>query len=171
MGYASRLAARVFSYASSHRQDYDHIPRPLLHQSYSTGWNEKKLNGSTMKDRSDDPSHHERTLSPRSYISLPKGWDLRGGGGLFTFSLFQFVHIIQRISTSVPSDQISMNNNFMSLNNYLFFFCSSFVCEFNSSMSGALTRDARELHASYTLGSLYGAWKGRPLRSSEWFRP
>ena len=26
-----------------------------------------------MKDRSDDPSHHERTLLPRSYISL--GWD------------------------------------------------------------------------------------------------
>ena len=25
----------------------------------------------TMKDRSDDPSHHERTLLPRSYISLP----------------------------------------------------------------------------------------------------
>ena len=25
---------------------------------------------STMKDRSDDPSHHERTLLPRSYISL-----------------------------------------------------------------------------------------------------
>ena len=24
-----------------------------------------------MKDRSDDPSHHERTLIPRSYISLP----------------------------------------------------------------------------------------------------
>ena len=23
------------------------------------------------KDRSDDPSHHERTLLPRSYISLP----------------------------------------------------------------------------------------------------
>ena len=23
-----------------------------------------------MKDRSDDPSHHERTVSPRSYISL-----------------------------------------------------------------------------------------------------
>ena len=27
--------------------------------------------GSTMKDRSDDPLHHERTLLPRSYISLP----------------------------------------------------------------------------------------------------
>ena len=24
-----------------------------------------------MKDRSDDPSHHERTLLPRSYLSLP----------------------------------------------------------------------------------------------------
>ena len=28
-------------------------------------------NGSTMKDRSDDPSHHEQMLLPRSYISLP----------------------------------------------------------------------------------------------------
>ena len=26
-----------------------------------------------MKDRSDDPSHHERTLLPRSYISLQNG--------------------------------------------------------------------------------------------------
>ena len=45
-----------------------------------------------MKDRSDDPSHHERTLLPRSYISLP--WSavfgvdaavpdvFSGGGGL-----------------------------------------------------------------------------------------
>ena len=41
-----------------------------LHQSWSTGWNMKWLNGSTMKDRSDAPSHHERTLLPRSYISL-----------------------------------------------------------------------------------------------------
>ena len=29
-----------------------------------------QLNESTMKDRSDDPSHHDRTLLPRSYISL-----------------------------------------------------------------------------------------------------
>ena len=27
-----------------------------------------------MKDRSDDPSHHERTLLPRSYISLLLWW-------------------------------------------------------------------------------------------------
>ena len=26
-----------------------------------------------MKNRSDDPSHHERTLLPRSYISLREG--------------------------------------------------------------------------------------------------
>ena len=26
-----------------------------------------------MKDRSDDPSHHQQTLLPRSYISLPTG--------------------------------------------------------------------------------------------------
>ena len=42
-----------------------------LHQSWSTGWNEKQLNGTTTKDRPDDPSHHERTLLPRSYILLP----------------------------------------------------------------------------------------------------
>ena len=27
-----------------------------------------------MKDRSDDPSHHERTLLPQSYISLLASW-------------------------------------------------------------------------------------------------
>ena len=31
---------------------------------------------STMKDRSDDPSHHERTLLPRSYSSLLNGRDI-----------------------------------------------------------------------------------------------
>ena len=31
-----------------------------------------ELNRPTMKDRSDDPSHNERTLLPRSYISLPR---------------------------------------------------------------------------------------------------
>ena len=30
----------------------------------------------SMKDRSDDPSHHERTLLPLSYISLPKSCTL-----------------------------------------------------------------------------------------------
>ena len=39
-----------------------HISPPLLHQSWSTGRNEKWRNGSTMTDRSGDPSHHERTI-------------------------------------------------------------------------------------------------------------
>ena len=32
-----------------------------------------------MKDRSDDPSHYERTLLPRSYISLPRAKEEGGG--------------------------------------------------------------------------------------------
>ena len=47
-----------------------HIPQPVLYQTWSTGWNKKWLNGFTMNDRSDDPSHHERTLLPRSYSLL-----------------------------------------------------------------------------------------------------
>ena len=31
-----------------------------------------------MKDRSDDPSHHERTLLPRSYISLLTEAEVKG---------------------------------------------------------------------------------------------
>ena len=34
------------------------------------------MSNRTMKNRSDDPSYHERTLLPRSYISL---WDEEGG--------------------------------------------------------------------------------------------
>ena len=41
-----------------------HIPQPLLHQSWSTGWNEKYLNGSTPW-RIDQTTH--RTMSERSY--------------------------------------------------------------------------------------------------------
>ena len=44
-----------------------HIPRPLLHLLWSAGWNEKYLNVSTMKDRSDDQSHHERSLVLNTY--------------------------------------------------------------------------------------------------------
>ena len=47
-----------------------HIPQPLLHQSRSTGWNEKQLNESTMKDRSDDPLLHEQTLLPHKYMDV-----------------------------------------------------------------------------------------------------
>ena len=41
-----------------------------------------------MKDRSDDPSHHERTLLPRSYISLLYvKWIRKEGHGLFNEAL------------------------------------------------------------------------------------
>ena len=39
-----------------------HTPRPLLHQSWSTNWNKKYFKGSTIRDRSDNPSHHELML-------------------------------------------------------------------------------------------------------------
>ena len=44
-----------------------HYPTPwsLLHLWWSTGWNQKWLNESTMKDWSDDPSHHQQTLLPQ----------------------------------------------------------------------------------------------------------
>ena len=67
MGYSFRLTAKVL--LCTIPQTGLHIPQPLLHQSWNTGWNEKQLNGS-MKDRSNDTLHHEQTLLPRSYISL-----------------------------------------------------------------------------------------------------
>ena len=57
-----RLTARVLLYAPSHRQD----------STYQEHWLEREIAQwvHPMKDRSDDPSHHERKLLPRSYISL-----------------------------------------------------------------------------------------------------
>ena len=65
-----RLTARVLLYAPSHRQDLAHTtvfitPVVVL-------WLEREIAQwvHTIKDRSDDPSHHKRTLLPRRYISL-----------------------------------------------------------------------------------------------------
>ena len=54
IGYSYRLAARVLLYAPSHRQD-----TPVVEH-----WLEREIAQwvHPMKDRSDDPSHHERTL-------------------------------------------------------------------------------------------------------------
>ena len=67
MGYSFQLGARVLLYAPSHRQDNTYHGLCYTSRGALVGMR----NGSTMKDRSDDPSHHERTLLPRSYISLP----------------------------------------------------------------------------------------------------
>ena len=45
-----------------------HLAEHWLERDYSSM-------GHTMKDRSDDPSHHERTLLPWSYISWSTGWN------------------------------------------------------------------------------------------------
>ena len=52
-----------------------HIPRPLL--PVVEHWLEQEIAQwvHSMKDQSDDPSHHEQTLLPQSYISLPKGME------------------------------------------------------------------------------------------------
>ena len=71
-------------YAPSHRQDstYHDIVTPLVEHLLEleiTQWVHP------MKDRSDDPSHHERTLLPLSYISLPVG--LSHKGNMHTFQM------------------------------------------------------------------------------------
>ena len=73
MGYSFRLTAMVLLYAPSHRQDSTY--HGLCYTSRGTLVRTRNSSvGSPhelQKDRSDDPSHHERTLLPRSYISLP----------------------------------------------------------------------------------------------------
>ena len=71
IGYSFRLTAKVLLYAPSHRQDstYHGLCYTIVEH-----WLEREIAQwvHSMKDRSDDPSHHERTLLPRSYISLPR---------------------------------------------------------------------------------------------------
>ena len=69
IGYSFRLAARVLLYALSNRKDSTYhglcyTSRGALAGTRIAQWVHP------MKDRSDDPSHHERTLLPRSYTSL-----------------------------------------------------------------------------------------------------
>ena len=66
MGYSFRLAVSVLLYASSHRQDNTYHGLCYTSRGALTG-----TRNSTMKDRSDDPLYHKRTLLPQSYISLP----------------------------------------------------------------------------------------------------
>ena len=72
MGYSFWLTARVLLYVHHHTDRITHTTAfviPIVEH-----WLEREIDHRvhSMKDRSDDPSHHERTLLPRSYISLPK---------------------------------------------------------------------------------------------------
>ena len=62
IGYSYRLTARVLLYAPSHRQDNTY--HGLCYTSLVEHWLEREIAQwvHPMKDRSDDPSHHERTL-------------------------------------------------------------------------------------------------------------
>ena len=64
--YSFRLTAMVLLYAPSHKQDSTYHGLCYTSRGALAG-----TRNSSMKDWSDDPSHHERTLLPRSYISLP----------------------------------------------------------------------------------------------------
>ena len=68
IGYSFRLTARVLLYSPSHRIAHTtaYVTPVVEH------WLEREIAQwvHPMKDRSDDPSHHERTVLPRSYISL-----------------------------------------------------------------------------------------------------
>ena len=68
-GLSFQLAARVLLYASSHRQDNTFNGFCYTSCGVLAGTRNSSM-VHPMKDRSDDPSHHKRTLLPRSYISL-----------------------------------------------------------------------------------------------------
>ena len=69
IGYSYRLTARVILYAPSHRQDSTY--NDLCYTSRVALAGTRNSSMYPMKDRSDDPSHHERTLYPSgNYIYL-----------------------------------------------------------------------------------------------------
>ena len=61
---------RVLLYASSYRQDKTYHSLSYTSCGALAGTRNSSM-VHPMKDRSDDPSHHEQTLLPRSYILLP----------------------------------------------------------------------------------------------------
>ena len=65
IGYSFQLTARVLLYVPSHRQDSTYTAFVTLVVEH---WLEREIAQwvHPMKDRSDDPSHHERTFLPRS---------------------------------------------------------------------------------------------------------
>ena len=90
IGYSFRLAARVLLYALSNR----HYPTDRIAHTTTfvtpvvEHWLEREIAQwiHPMKDRSDDPSHHERTLLPLSYISL-HGKEMTGASAIVTMTL------------------------------------------------------------------------------------
>ena len=61
-----------------------------------------------MKDRSDDPSHHERTLLPRSYISLHRRRKLRATGEWVVTNYSLQRHVIRQSSFRVRKGPVPL---------------------------------------------------------------
>ena len=89
-----------------------------------------------MKDPSNDPSHHERTLLPRSYISLPfknevqkKKKKRKKGNVLFNDALNTFSLWLNGIR-HVVKDHSARGNLLLPLHGLLFLISSkeSFIC-------------------------------------------
>ena len=74
IGYSFRLTARVLLYAPSHRQDSTY--HGLCYTSHGA---QAGTRNSPMKDRSDDPLHHEQTLLPRSSLGWSQYQDVNPG--------------------------------------------------------------------------------------------
>ena len=72
IGYSFRLTARVLLYAPSHRQDITYQGLCYTSRGAIAQWVHP------MKDRSDDPSHHERTLLPRRSKRVNYGLEVAG---------------------------------------------------------------------------------------------
>ena len=65
--YSFRLAARVLLYASSHRQDNTY--HGLCYTSHGALAGTKSINGFAMKDRSNNPSHHDRITHTTTFVT------------------------------------------------------------------------------------------------------
>ena len=70
IGYSFRLTARVLLYAPSHRQDSTFHDLCFTSRGALAGTRNSSM-GPPHEGLIDYPSHHERTLLPRSYVSLP----------------------------------------------------------------------------------------------------
>ena len=90
IGYSFRLTARVLLYATDRIAHTTAFVTPVVEH-----WLERETAQwvHPTKNRPDDPSHHERTLLPRSYILLPLYSDDFPAGGRCTHPRHVFPHV------------------------------------------------------------------------------
>ena len=85
-----------------------------------------------MKDRSDDPSHHERTLLPQSYISFPKVVIF-----VFKYMLKQHCHIIKKQHLLLYELELEKNKSTWGLIKFWVLICFSYIdCSFSVPVKG-----------------------------------